>query len=182
MPHTTAPASFILCLLPGANAQEAEALTELLSDPILINYPSVARAYLETARAKLPEEARMRVDQVLAKHDAYIAAIEKVGFVPELQPTERQRWIEYQRQSENWAEASAEAESRSVLLSLVSKQTLLYGVTAISYVEGPDGKIQRFENRLATMNYSADNVMGWIYDPWELDYTLRVFRSEKPPT
>ena len=61
MPHATAPASLILCLLPGATDPEANILSGLLSDPVLVNYPLAARAYLESAQAGLPEPSRLLV-------------------------------------------------------------------------------------------------------------------------
>ena len=82
---------------------------------------------------------------MLTEHDAYLSQIEAVGYVPELQPTEHQRWIERQRQNEAWTKSSAEAESQSNLIDLFGKQTLLYGVTAISYVGDSDGSMRRLE-------------------------------------
>ncbi len=181
MAHATAPASFILCLLPGALDAEARDLLALLSDPILVSYPAAARAYLLDACPRLPEPARSRVSQVLVEHDAYVAAIMEVGPIPEMQPTERERWIERQRQSELWAESSADAESRSELMGLFGRQTLLHGITAINYVDDPGGEARRLENRLGTVSYTADNAMGSIYDPCGLEYLLRVFCAERPP-
>ena len=181
MPHATAPASYILCLLPEATDPEASVLLGLLSDPILVNYPVAARAYLEGACAGLPEPSKFLVSRVLAEHDAYVSGIEAVGYLPELQPTEHQRWIEQQRQNAAWAKSSAEAESQSELAALFGRQTLLYGVTAICYVDDPNGSTRRLENRLGTVSYTSDNAMGWIYDSCELDYLLRFFRAERSP-
>ena len=42
------------------------------------------------------------MEAVLARDDLYKKAIEDVGFVPELQPSDRHRWIEAERQAEEW--------------------------------------------------------------------------------
>lgn len=181
MPHGTAPASFLICLLRAAGEGAAKELGELLFDPLLVNYPITTRAYLEEVCQSLPAEAKVCVEAVLARDALYKQAIEDVGFVPELQPTERHRWIEAERRAEEWAKAGREAEGKSVLAHLATRQTLLYGTRAINYVDDPGGGTRRLDNRLKTFSYTADNAMGWVYDPFGLDYMLRVFRAEQNP-
>jgi hypothetical protein len=181
MPHATAPASFVVCLLRGACDDAVKELGELLIDPLLVNYPIATRAYLDAVCPILPAAAKACVEGVLARDDLYKQAIADVGFVPELQPTERRRWIENERQAEEWAKARSKAEGKSVLAQLVTRQTMLYGARAIDYVDDPGGGTRRLDNRLKTISYTADNAMGWIYDPFGLDYTLRVFRAERQP-
>ncbi len=181
MPHATAPTSFLLCLLPGASKADAEELAGLLTDPILVSYPVAARDYLEGALSRLSGPARNRVERVLAEHSAYLLAIEAVGYIPELQPSGRQRWLEHRRQDEAFQRAGREAEAASDLISLFGKQLLLHGVSTISYVDDSGGGTRRLENRLGTITHTADNAMGWIYDPCGLDYMLRVFRTVRPP-
>jgi hypothetical protein len=181
MPHGTAPASFLICLLRAASDDAAKELGKLLFDPLLVNYPLATRAYLEEVCQSLPAEAKVCVEAVLARDVLHKQAIEDVGFVPELQPTERHRWIEAKRRAEEWAKAGREAEGKSVLAHLATRQTLLYGTRAINYVDDPGGGTQRLDNRLKTFSYTADNAMGWVYDPFGLDYMLRVFRAEQNP-
>ena len=64
---------------------------------------------------------------------------------------------------------------------LVARQTMLYGTRAINYVDDPGGGTRRLDNRLKTLSYTTDNAMGWVYDPFGLDYMLRVFRAERNP-
>ena len=52
MPHGTAPASFLVCLLRGASGDVAHELGELLFDPLLVNYPLATRSYLEAVHPK----------------------------------------------------------------------------------------------------------------------------------
>jgi hypothetical protein len=179
MPHGTAPASFVICLLRAASEDAAKELGELLFDPLLVNYPLATRAYLEEVCQSLPAKAKACVETVLARDDLYKQAIEDVGLVPELQPTDRHRRIEAERQAERLAKAGREAEGKSVLAHLATRQTLLYGARAINYVDDPGGGTRRLDNRLKTFSYTADNAMGWIYDPFGLDYMLRVFRAEQ---
>jgi len=179
MPHATTPPSFLVCLLRGASMDAGKELGELLFDPLLVNYPLATREYLEAVCQNLPAEAKARVEGVLARDDLYKQGIKDVGFVAELQPNDRRRWIEAERQAEKWAEARSKAEGKSVLLQMVTHQTLLYGTRAIDYVDDPGGGTRRLENQLKTFSYTADNAMGWVYDPVGLDFLLRLFRAER---
>lgn len=181
MPHGTAPASFVVCLLRGASDEAGKELGELLFDPLLVNYPLATRAYLEAVCPGLPAGAKARVDAVLTRDSRFKQGIEDAGFVPELQPTERQRRIEYERQAEEWARARSKEEGKSVFARLFARRTMLYGTRAIGYVDDPGGGTRRLDNRLGTISYTADNAMGWVYDPFSLDYTLRVFKAEPNP-
>lgn len=181
MPHGTGPASFLICLLRGASEKACKELTKLLFDPLLINYPRAVRVYLETIGPDLAAGAKVHVDEVLALDDSYKQGLRSIGFVPELQPNERQRWIEHERQTGAFTEARQRAEGRSALAQLFSRKTLLFGTRAISYVDDPGGKTRRLDNYLGSHRYETDNVMGWAYDPFNLDYTLRVFRVEHKP-
>ena len=69
------------------------------------------------------------------------------------------------------------AEKKSVLLSIVSRSVLLYGNRSISYFEGPDGKSQRNEMKLHSFSHSIESPRLDILEPFDLDYTLRVFRA-----
>ncbi len=181
MPHGTAPASFLVCLLRGVGPEIGDELGKLLLDPLLINYPLATRHYLESVHSTLSDVAKIQMDVVLARDASYREAIDKVGFVPELQPTERQRRMEHERQAEAFAEGRKWAEGKSALRHLFKRQTLLFGTRAISYVSDFKGGTQRLDNTLATTRYETDNLMGWAYDPFGLDYTLMAFRREARP-
>ena len=58
--------------------------------------------------------------------------------------------------------AQREAEGKSVLAHLATRQTMLYGTRAINYVDDPGGGTRRLDNRLKTISYTADNAMGWV--------------------
>jgi hypothetical protein len=181
MPHATAPASFLVCLLRYASEDAGRELGQLLFDPLLVNYPLATRAYLDAVCPNLPAKAKVTVETVLATDNLYKQGIEDGGFVPELQPTERQRWIEHEKRAEEWVAARRKAEGKSVLAQMFTRQTLLYGTRAIGYVDDPGGETRRLDNRLGTISYTADNAMGWVYDPVGLDYMLRAFRMEQIP-
>jgi hypothetical protein len=181
LPHATAPASFLVCLLAGATDEAADVLARLLIAPLLVSYPVAARACLEGSLDRLAGLARSRIESVLAEHSTYLSNIERVGYVPELQPSERQRWIERRRQSEIFLRASREAEAMSPLLGMIAKRLVLHGIATVSYVDDHGGEARRLESRMGTISHTADNLMGWVYDPCGLDYALRVFRAERPP-
>lgn len=181
MPHATAPASFLVCLLRQATNNAAKEIAELLFDPLLINYPIAVREYLEANRRSLPKQARILVEEILARDKSYKKALKDVGFVAELQPTEHQRWIHATRENEKWSDIRREAERTSILGKIARRQTLLYGVRAITYVNDPNGEVRRLDTDLKTVSYTSDNPMGWVYDPFGLDFMLRFFKVERSP-
>jgi hypothetical protein len=181
MPHATAPASLVVCLMRQASQAAQVELAELLFDPLLINYPIAARAYLEDVLPTLPKDAKSFVQSVLARDDGYKQGVEAIGYVAELQPIERHRRIEQQRTNEEWSKARSEAELKSPLRQLFTRQTMLYGRRAIDYVDDPDGTTRRLDNALGTISYTANNAMGWVYDPFGLEFKLRTFRVEQYP-
>ncbi len=181
MPHATAPATFIACLLPGAPPGEEQVLLELLADPILVCYPEAARACLEAAMARLPPTPSELLARCLERHAAYRDGIEGVGFIAELQPTERQRGIQHRLESERFGRAFKEAREASALLSIFPNRTIMFGTTVVSYAEVSGAEPRRAENRLGTMRHTADNAMGWTYDPVGLELLLTGFRAEPPP-
>lgn len=181
MPHATAPASFLVCLLRQATNSAAKEIAELLFDPLLTNYPIAVREYLDANRRNLPKQAGIVVEQILARDSSYKKALKDVGFVAELQPTEHQRWIQATRENEKWSDIRREAERKSILGKIARRQTLLYGVRAITYVNDPNGEVRRLGTDLKTVSYTSDNPMGWVYDPFGLDFMLTSFKAERSP-
>lgn len=181
MPHGTAPASFLVCLMRKASFEASEQIGKLLFNPLLLNYPIATREYLEGIRAGLPDNAQHAVTAVLEHHTAYLSRLEEVGLVPELLPSAHERWIESRRQADAWAKARSAAESKSVMSTLVTKQSLLYGTHCIEYIDDQMGGVRRLDNHLKRMSHTADHVMVWVYDPSGLDLMMRTFRAIQAP-
>lgn len=175
--HSITAASLLLGLLKGASEAATRAIVDILFDPLLINYSGELAEWL-TQRAKATTEPEQAViADLMARLESYIDGLRKAGLIKELRPSERERLIERHRQHRSMQEAHKAAEKKSVLLSIVSRSVLLYGNRSISYFEGPDGKAQRNEMKLHSFSHSIESPRLDILEPFDLHYTLRVFRS-----
>ncbi|HEX8214773.1 MAG TPA: hypothetical protein VF582_04790 [Allosphingosinicella sp.] len=175
--HSITAASLLLGLLKGASETATRAIVDILFDPLLINYSGELAEWLtERAKAAAAPEPAVITDQ-LARLEAYIDGLRHAGRISELRPSERERLIERNRQHRSMQKAHKAAEKKSVLLSIVSRSVLLYGNRSINYFVGPDGKTQRNEMKLHSFSHSIESPRLDILEPFDLDYTLRVFRA-----
>ena len=176
-----AATSLVVSLLRQVTDSGTEPLGDLFFDPLLMNYPGSVRRHLEGAALTLSGAACETVERTLAKHDAYVRAIEAIGKVPELHQSEHNRRIEFQRQNDEFSAARRDAEKQSVLFSMVHKSLLLHGVRTISYVEDFGGGTRRLDNKLGRMSTEMERAMQWTFDPLGLENNLLAFRLERPP-
>lgn len=175
--HSITATSLLLGLLKGASEAATRAIADILFDPLLINYSGELSQWL-TERAKTAAEPEQAViTDLLARLEAYIEGLRKAGRIKEFRPSERERLIERHRQHRSMQEAHKAAEKKSVFMSIVSRSVLLYGNRSISYFEGPDGTTQRSEMKLHSFSHSIESPRLDILEPFDLDYTLRVFRA-----
>lgn len=175
--HSITAASLLLGLLKGASEAAKRAICDILFDPLLINYSGELAEWL-TERAKTAADAeRAIITDLLARLEDYVEGLRKAGRIKELRPSERERLIERHRHHRSMQEAHKAAEKKSVFMSIVSRSVLLYGNRSISYFEGSDGKKQRNEMRMHSFSHSIESPRLDILEPFELDYTLRVFRA-----
>lgn len=175
--HSITAASLLLGLLKGAGETATRAIVDVFFDPLLINYSGELAEWLtERVKAAAAPEGAVVTD-LLARLEAYIDGLRRAGRIRELRPSERERLIERHRQHRSMKEAHKAAEKKSVFLSIVSRSVLLYGNRSISYFEDPDGETQRNEMKLHSFSHSIESPRLDILEPFDLDYTLRVFRA-----
>lgn len=175
--HAITAASLVLGLIRGAADGSREVMANILFDPLLINYSGELADWLGQRAKDTSDPAQPVIVDLLSRLEAYIDGLRKAGRIKELRPSERQRLIENYRQQESMRQAHKQAEKKSVLMSIVSRSVLLYGNRSISYVEGPDGAKQRNEMKLHSISHSFESPRLDILEPFDLDYTLRVFRA-----
>lgn len=170
-------ASLLLGLLNGASESAARAIVDILFDPLLINYSGELAEWL-TERAKdAPAPEKALITDILGRLEVYISGLRRGGRIRELRPSERERLIERHRQHRSMQEVHKAAEKKSIFLSIVSRSVLLYGNRSISYFDGGDGKKRRNETKLHSITHSFEAPRLDVLEPFDLDYTLRVFRS-----
>ena len=172
-------ASMILSLVRTASAEGCQLIEEILFEPLLINFSGELANWLKAKAADETDPTLPTIKRLLTRLEDYLEGVRRVGRINELRPSERERLIESHRQQESMRQAHKEAEKRSVFLSIVSRSVILYGIRSISYFQGLDGKKQRNEMKLHSFSHSFEAPRLDIIEPFELDYTLRVFRAMK---
>lgn len=175
--HAITAASLVLELIRGAAEAPRKVMADILFDPLLINYSGELADWLRERAKDASDPAQPVIAELLTRLEAYIEGLRKAGRIKELRPSERERLIENHRRHESMRQAHKQAEKKSVFMSIVSRSVILYGNRSISYFEGLDGKKQRNEMKLHSISHSFEAPRLDILEPFDLDYTLRVFRA-----
>jgi hypothetical protein len=169
--------SIIVSILRAASPEVVDPLVELLFDPILLNYGGGAKDYL---KAIPPTDAAYPAIQVaLAEEEAFHKALDAIGTIKELHPSDYQRDVVHQRDHDEMRQVHKLVESKSILMNLVHRSTILYGKRSLTYFTDPDGQQHSVAMDLKSFETSFELPRHSILDPVGLDYMLRVFRVEK---
>lgn len=156
-------------------------LSDLLFDPLLINYAS-AQKHLQPIADDSTDIAAPMVKRALDSFKQYCDGIEKVGFIVELQPSERERQLEGQRRSDVMNDAMRASRKDSPFAGIIAESILLYGNGMVTWIEqGPslsnDGEQsekqpRRLEQPLASISHSVEWPREEILDPVSLQLKL----------
>jgi len=170
-------ASLVLSLIRTAEPEQRDAMAEILFDPLLINFSGRLADWLTTTAANGVDLAKPVIETLLARLETYLDGLRRIDRIKELRPSERERLIENHRQHQSMREAYAKAEQRSAFRSIVSRCVLLYGRRSISYYDRGGGTADRQEMQLHSFSHSVEAPRLDVLEPFDLDYTLRVFRT-----
>lgn len=174
MPSTAA--SLLVSVLRVCDAETAQDVQELLVEPLLLNYSNV-RQYLQGLA--VDDAAKSRVEQALAQNQSYLEALRTVPAIKELHPSEHHRRIERLRIADQMREAHKQAQSQSVLLNLVKRSVVLYGNRSLTLIKDEKEEPRPIEIDLKPFEVSFEMPRMEVVDPIGLDFTLRVFRTER---
>lgn len=175
-------ASILTSLLRTAPNSEAQEIASLLADPVLVNYSGIASKILEPVASDACDPAATYVRGALDAKTKYLENLSTIGVVHELQPSERERLMEWQRHSDSMTAAFRESRKKSVLASIVTESVMLYGTGSISWVEDRSLPPRRLETPLATISHSFEIPRTEIVDPIGLQQMIIHFRRETRPT
>lgn len=174
-------ASILVSLLRAAPPSESAEIEELIADPVLTNYSSVASEYLRPISSDAFDPAAKGLLRALAVLDQYIEGLKSIGAVPELHPSERERQLEFERHSDSMNAAFREARKASIFAAIATESVMLYGNRAISWVSTPDEEPRRIQTDLASIGGSFEMPRVDTIDPLGLQLMLISFRAERPP-
>jgi hypothetical protein len=172
-------ASIVVAVLRDSDNEVGKAVSDLLFDPLLINYRGELKHYLEGLSDADP--AAKPVLAALEAGSRYMGELRSTGVIKELFPSEHHRQIERMRLQEQSREIHKQAQEQSIFYNLVHRSVLLYGRRSLAYVDGPDEIRRPIEMELHPHTFSYELPQMEIADPIGLDYMLRVFRAERLP-
>ncbi|MBM3552237.1 MAG: hypothetical protein FJX45_10805 [Alphaproteobacteria bacterium] len=169
--------SIIVSVLRAGDKDVEPAATELLFDPILLNYSGDAKEYLK--RIPATDSAYSPVQNVLAKDAEFYATLNATRTIKELHPSDYQRNVIRERMHDEMQVIRKMAESNSIFFDLTHRSTILYGKRSFTYVVDQDGTQRAVAIDLKSFSTSFEVPRREILDPVGLDYMLRVFQMEK---
>jgi hypothetical protein len=126
-------ASILLAILRDCDDEVATVVSDLLFDPLLINYGGELKDYLESIPEADPAAKPVRA--ALDARSQYLSGIRSTGLIRELLPSEHRRQIQRMRLQEQSREIHKQAREQSVFHNLVHRVVLLYGRRSPTYVD-----------------------------------------------
>lgn len=176
--HPVTCCSILVSVIRAADEDVRAQVGQLLFDPILLSYGGGARDYL----ASLPstDAAYGTVQNVLARFGDFYSAIDAIGSIKELHPSERQLDTAHQRAHDQMRETHKEVEKQSIFRKLVHHSTILHGKRTLTYLADPGGQKRAFAMDLQKHSAYIELPHLEKLDPVGLDYMRRVCMVEKP--
>lgn len=172
--------SILISLMRLAHDDETlEYLSELLFNPLLINYPGSAREYVETQTRQETGKVKAKLDKTLDELTAYLDTLSAVPVLAALHPSQAHREACSRYKGEFFEASRQEAEKHSVFRKFGLNITLLYGRKSINYIHGVGGPPRRMEMPMKSYSRQMEFPRMEHLDQHGLNYMLRVFRAER---
>lgn len=159
-------ASVLASLLRTGPPQAIPVIETLLFDPLLINYWTGPRIYLESILPGAPLPMANAIRRAFDRHDRYIAGVEAVRALPELRPSQHRRFLVETKRREERNAISRAAQGQSVFAEIFPTSLLLYGDSAIFDVHVEQGTSVREETQLQSHEFSHELPRVEIIDPF----------------
>ena len=178
-------ASLLMAIMRTGVSDAIKGATELLFDPLLVNYSGELGEHLREAAKDMNDPASPHVTAALQQLETYLDGLRAVGRVKALDPSERERMIEWRRRQQEMEEAMKAGEKESIFSQLATKVVLLYGNRSITYVPpfgDEPGPERRMVTEMQSHHHSHEYARMIVVDPHGIDLTLRHFRVERLPT
>jgi hypothetical protein len=178
-------ASLLMAIMRTGVSDAIKGATELLFDPLLVNYSGELGEYLREAAKDMNDPASPHVAAALQQLGTYLDGLRAVGHVKALDPSERERMIEWRRRQQEMEEAMKAGEKESIFSQLATKVVLLYGNRSITYVPpfgDEPGPERRMVTEMQSHHHSHEYARMIVVDPHGIDLMLRHFRVERLPT
>ena len=178
--HPVTATSILLSLLTFAEDEQIRsAITQLIFDPLLLNYPGQLMNYLKEQCDTDNASVKAASQQAIQEYEKYIEDMRSVGRIQEHRPPVVNREAFRTYYSRKVHQSSRESEKHAVFTQIAKKSVLLYGTKSINYIGEPYARNRRMEIPLQKHSFSIEIPRMQNIDPFSLDYKLRIFRHEK---
>lgn len=177
--HPVTATSLLICILKTCQGDDATEVAELLFDPLLLNFSGSVAEYLGQVKERGEHPWFQHVTDALSRLEQYISALDKVGVVKELAPSERQCFIERHQRQQAMEAAYKAMEEKSIFRTIASRSVVLYGRRSINYITDLSGNSQRSEIDMHTVSHRSELPRMSIFAPTELEHQLFTFRAER---
>ena len=172
--------SILLSLLTFAEDEQTRAaITQLIFDPLLLNYPGQLMHYLKEQEDTDNASIKAASQQAIQEYEKYIEDMRNAGKIQEHRPPVVNREAFRAYYSRKVHQYRREAEKHAVFTQFAKKSVLLYGTKSINYIGEPFAQNKRMELSLQRHSFSIEIPRMHNIDPVGLDYMLRIFRHEK---
>lgn len=182
--------SFLASLARVANGHEHPVLTELIFEPVLLNYPSLADTDTSfDAIANDPNDpGRVVIKNALEQLKRYLDELGTIEMIAELRPSEREVQLEFELRTEKTTRAMRDASENSLMAQLGAVQRiLLYGDGMVSWHNRHDmpgnspGGLSRVAQPLTTVMHRVHLPREDFLHPLELRELLLSYKRERRP-
>jgi len=179
--HPVTAASIVVSLLRTGPAAATDMLTDLLFEPLLLNYSGGLSDWLKAECSNEMDRATPAIKAALARLQSYLESLNAIVWIPEFAPSEREREIGMQRQQLEMDAVAKAVEEKSVFRSLIPRSLALYGSGLVYHVYDAAGGKTRQVMKFTTMSHSVEPARQSIIEGVEVDYLMKWFRAEPMP-
>ena len=173
-------ASLLMAIMRTGVTDAIKGATELMFDPLLVNYSGELGVFLREAAKDPQDSASSHVTGALNQLDIYLDGLRAVGQIKAFDPSERERMIGWRLRQQEMEEAMKAGEKESILSHLATKVVLLYGNRSITYVPAyGDEPERRLVTEMESFEHSQEYARMSVVDPHGIDLMLRHFRVER---
>ena len=181
--HPVTATSILLSLLPFTkDEQTISATTQMIFNPLLLNYPGQVGGYLEEQSNTDNPSIKSVSREAIQTYKKYIEDMRGVEKLLEHRPPVTHHEVFIRHYSRQVQRDMREAEKHAVFTQIAKKSVLLYGTKSINYVGEPFTQNRRMEIPLPKHSFSMEIPRLHNIDPFSLDYMLHIFRHEKVRT
>ena len=176
-----ATAALLLSCLRATPPQNCLEIEQIIFDYFLMNYLDA----IDWMDAAVPstDVARESVDRLSTRVRLYIEDLDRLGKCTAFIPSERERQIQAYRRADFFRNVRKKAETASVFATIAQKSTILYGTSSIVYVyRVPGSEPDRQELSMTTHETYVELPRLNVLDPVGLQYSIRRFQAEPPPS